>query len=299
MITEPMLAATLKRLDDPKLKFPLIATPKLNGWRCLKVGGKVLTRKFKPLPNHHIRETLEKILPDGIDGEILCGTYNETQKACARREGEPEFEFHAFDFVPEKGRNTNCLYKNRLRLLTDWYERGYCSKSGFVKLVPRELIAVSAQLVDCEEHWVGKEGYEGICLRTPDSPYKCGRSTLREQYLMKYKRFEDSEFEILDFIELKHNENADEKDTFGRTKRSKAKAGMAAGNTLGALLVRDIHNGLEFEIGTGWTAEERQEIWDNQKKYRKIIGKYKYNKHGMKDRPLNASWQGWRSKVDM
>jgi len=40
----------------------------------------------------------------------------------------------------------------------------------------------------CEEKFL-KEGYEGIMARSPHAPYKVGRSTLKEQGLLKIKRF--------------------------------------------------------------------------------------------------------------
>lgn len=296
MITEPMLAATIKDLEKTKFKFPLIVTPKLNGWRCLKVGGQVLTRKFKPQPNKFVRETLEKILPNGIDGELLIrgGTYNDVQSQISRRDGEPDFEFWAFDYVAQN--RVNRPYELRLKDIREWYYSPGGGKSyAVLKYLEEYWVDCLGDLYSVEQKIVGDGTlHEGICIRTPDSPYKCGRSTLREQYLMKYKRFEDSEFEVLDFIELRHNENVAEQDAFGRTKRSHKTAGKIAGGTLGALLVKDIHHGWEFEIGTGWTAAERQEIWDNKKKYRGKIGNYKYQKHGFKDKPPAASFQGWR-----
>lgn len=298
MITEPMKAATLKRLDDPKLKFPLIATPKLNGWRCLKVNGKVLTKAFKPFPNHHIRKTLEKILPDGIDGEVICGTYNETQSACATREGEPDFEFHAFDYVKFTTRG-NPLTLNYACRLDNLRSVLWAINDKRLVRLPHDRIESEKDLSRYENEIVGELGHEGICLRTPDSPYKCGRSTMREQYLMKYKRFEDSEGEVVGFVEKMTNENDATTDAFGRTKRSHSKLGKIASGELGALVIRDEKHGWEFELGTGFTEKQRREFWANRNKLKGKLAKYKFNKHGMKDKPLNASFQGWRSKVDM
>jgi DNA ligase-1 len=76
MITRPLLAASLGDINS--LTFPVLATPKIDGIRVLKVGGKVVTRQFKPLPNNHIREMLEQYLPDNIDGEVVTpGSFND------------------------------------------------------------------------------------------------------------------------------------------------------------------------------------------------------------------------------
>ena len=73
LITKPMLAGKCERMNA--LSFPLFATPKLDGIRCLKIGGRALTRSFNPISNIHTREWIEANLPDGVDGEliVLCG----------------------------------------------------------------------------------------------------------------------------------------------------------------------------------------------------------------------------------
>lgn len=52
-------------------------------------------------------------------------------------------------------------------------------------------------------------GFEGIMLRQPFAPYKHGRATLREGFLMKLKRFTDAEFKVIGFVERQHNGNED------------------------------------------------------------------------------------------
>src|SRR5713101_3979205 len=78
MVTRPMLCA---KLDDPsQLRFPALATPKIDGIRCLKIDGAAVSRSFKPIRNRHIRWKF-LALPDGIDGELVAGTFHETQSA--------------------------------------------------------------------------------------------------------------------------------------------------------------------------------------------------------------------------
>ena len=69
---------------------------------------------------------------------------------------------------------------------------------------------------------------------SPDGPYKCGRSTVREGYLLKLKRFADGEAVILGCCEQMHNANAAQQDAFGRTKRSSHKDNKIGKATLGA-----------------------------------------------------------------
>ena len=86
-----------------RLAHVVFATPKLDGIRCLKLGGKALTRSFKPISNRFAREWIEANLPDGVDGELMLrgGTFSETTSAIGRRDGQPDFVFHIFDYVFE------------------------------------------------------------------------------------------------------------------------------------------------------------------------------------------------------
>ena len=92
MITKPMLAGKCTDLD--KLQYPVLATPKLDGIRCLIIQGEdgrphAVSRKFKPIPNHHIRKWLEGNCPVGFDGELMLrgGTFQETASAVMRHNG--------------------------------------------------------------------------------------------------------------------------------------------------------------------------------------------------------------------
>ena len=103
------------------------------------------------------------------------------------------------------------------------------------KVLPVE-IRDAAQLADYEETCL-TDGYEGVMIRTPDSPYKCGRSTEREGWLLKIKRFEDAEAVVLDTYEGMSNHNEAQRDAFGRTKRSSAQAGKVGRGELGGFVV--------------------------------------------------------------
>jgi hypothetical protein len=85
-----MLAGKCEQPEE--LRFPVLATPKLDGIRCLKIGGKALTRSFKPVSNRFIREWIEANLPDGVDGELVVPgtTFSETSGHVGRESGEPD-----------------------------------------------------------------------------------------------------------------------------------------------------------------------------------------------------------------
>ena len=115
------------------------------------------------------------------------------------------------------------------------------------KILPVE-IRDAVQLADFEEQCLS-DGYEGVMVRTPDSPYKCGRSTEREGWLLKIKRFDDAEAVILETYEGMSNQNEAQRDAFGRTKRSSAQAGKIGRGELGGFVVRIPETGVEFRLG--------------------------------------------------
>jgi DNA ligase-1 len=274
-----------------------LATPKLDGIRCLIVDGVAVSRKFKPIPNRHIRETLAKIAAEGMDGEIICPgkTFNEIQSLVMSQDGEPEFEFHVFDYVqPETSLDDG--YETRLERLKVVLE------GRDARLVPvyPTLVLNHQALTDLEARYIA-EGYEGVMIRRPGGKYKCNRSTLKEGLLLKIKQFADSEAEIIGFSEQMTNTNEKVENELGLSKRSTEKEGMVPAGRLGEFLVRDIHTGQEFRVGTGkgLTLELRKTIWDNQASYLGKIFTYTFQPAGGKDLPRFPVWKGFRDAADI
>jgi len=56
MITKPMLAG--KCTNKNNIKYPVLATPKLDGIGCLVIDGNAVSRTFKPIPNKYIRQEI-------------------------------------------------------------------------------------------------------------------------------------------------------------------------------------------------------------------------------------------------
>ena len=285
----PILAATIK--DVTKLHFPLEATPKIDGIRCLMRGGTSVSRTLKKIPNDHIRRTLAS-LPDGLDGEIVCpGGYNATQSAVMTKDGEPVFQYMAFDFID--GDNITEMYWSRCKRLDQY---AAARNLPFLQPVLPDTVT-SVEDLDEAEQLALKAGYEGLCLRDKASPYKMGRSTLNQQWLLKLKRFRDSEAKVIGFQELMVNHNEKTADYLGLAKRSDHIDGKVPGGTLGALLCSHAIF-KDFKIGTGFTADERQGIWDRKDFFLGFQVKFKYQPHGTMDRPRIPVFIGWRHPND-
>lgn len=290
-ITKPMLASKCERPD--LLPFPVLATPKLDGIRCLKVNGRALTRSFKPISNRFVREWIEANLPDGVDGELMLrgGTFSETTSAIGARDGKPDFVFHVFDMVAG---DTAKPYAERMRDLSALPDSPHV-----VKVLP-VLVRNLGQLEAFEEQCLA-DGHEGVMVRTPDSPYKCGRSTEREAWLLKIKRFEDAEAVVLETYEGMSNRNAAELDAFGLTKRGMSQSGMVGRGELGGFVVRHLQTGVEFRLGYNHVTGgiDRVSLWQRRETLHGKVVKFSHQPSGAKEAPRFPKFLGFREAWDM
>src|ERR1700726_127091 len=302
MPKSPMLAERESaHLWPDNLRFPVYALPKLDGIRCLVPEAIAVSRKFIPIANNHVRTTLS--WPDftGLDGELVVGppnaenVYNRTCAVNGNKIAAPDFTYQVFDDFTDP----DATYHDRQLSLRDRVAK-LSELFPMVNLV--EPVHISNwNALDAYEALMLDAGYEGVITRSPAAAYKFGRSTKREQGMIKLKRFTDSEAEVIGFVELMRNTNADVKDELGHAKRSKAQAGLVAGGTLGKFECRDLTTGVEFQIGMfkGLTMEAKQEIWDHRDAYLGKLVKYQHFAHGAIDKPRHSKFLGWRDPADM
>jgi DNA ligase-1 len=122
---------------------------------------------------------------------------------------------------------------------------------------------------------------------------------LKEGWLLKLKRFADSEAVVLAVNQLMHNTNEATTDKLGHTERSSHKAGKVPALAVGSLLVRDIKTGVDFELGTGFTEDQRYALWKKRGELVSRVVKYKYQPVGVKDKPRFPVFLGFRDKRDL
>ena len=279
----------------------MFASPKLDGIRAVVLNGQLVSRTLKPIRNRYIQSLLGRPEYEGLDGELVVGdpfgegVFARTSSGVMSEFGQPDFTYHIFD-NHVLGRSEDSYFVDRWEQLInnreDW-------DPGFMALLPQSLVMSIWELEEIEAQFVDQQ-YEGVILRWSHSPYKQGRSTLRERYMLKLKRFTDSEAEVVGFQELMHNDNEATIDSRGYTARGSSKDNKRAGGTLGALLCRDLHRReWEFAIGTGFDASLRAEIWENQDDYFGKIVKYTYLAVGTIDRPRHPVYRGFRDRDDL
>ena len=254
-------------------------SPKLDGVRAVVRGGQVYSRTGKLIPSQQVQDLWGHPRFDGYDGELIAGdptapdAYRRTvSRVMSRDKGDDEMAFHVFDRV-DSGL---------------WSER-MCS-------IPQELVEVPQTRVYSPDEAVSHmeilvdQGFEGAMLRDADTPYKHGRSTLREFSLVKVKKFHDMEATVIGVEPLLHNANDPTTNALGYTERSSHKENKIAQPMLGALVVEA--NGTQFKVGTGFTEAQRIAFWKED-----LIGRIatiKYFPSGGKARPRFPVFLRWR-----
>ena len=287
-IQKPLLAG---KFDSEKAKFPYAATPKIDGIRFLMVGGAALTRSFKPIRNEYLQKILSSNLPEGIDGELTSGSTFQECSSIMRIKGEPDFKVWIFDFVNPKGEVKP--YKERMDELRKFENFNIPSYEILFPTIVSNQEQIDHLMINNLN-----AGYEGLMLRDPNGIYKFGRSSVKENILLKVKEFMDDEAEIISFREKMINTNEGLKDNFGRTKRSSCQDGLKPSGTLGGFILRN-SEGLEFSCGSGLNDALRDEVWKNKSKYLGKLVKYKFMSKGIKDLPRHPVFMGFRDETDL
>lgn len=285
---KPLLASPV---DLKLLRFPLLASTKLDGIRAIVRGGVVFSRSNKPLPNQHVQEKFGRNDLEHYDGEMIFGpatAKNVIQATTSivmssNKLGGMDVTFHVFDHIER----LEAPYTRRVQSLIP---------SNGVLVVEQVEIANLDELSAFEEKALA-DGYEGLILRDPNARYKQGRSTAKEGILLKLKRWVDAEFTVIDFEERMENTNEKKVNELGRGQRSSHKAGLVGRGDLGALLVRGA-DGVECSVGTGFSDAMRAEIWRNRKSYLGKLAKVKWFPIGVKDAPRQPVFLAWRDAID-
>ncbi len=208
------------------------------------------------------REMLES-LPDGIvlDGEItLYNTHGISSKEAykqamkvTRKDGEKHgVKMLVFDGMPvEDFRKQQCQYTwaERRQELENIFVDGPGRWLGYFELLPVLYRGTDASMVTKLLNEAIAAQQEGVMLNLVDEPYQFSRTWS----LMKVKKMQTMDLEIIGFEEGE---------------------GRLAG-TLGAILVR-YKNGNIVKVGSGFSDDIREQIWEHQLHYSGKIVEIQY-----------------------
>jgi ATP-dependent DNA ligase len=263
----------------------MVMSIKMDGVRCLlqDAGSRCWSGQMIELPNEHLHEMV-KPLPSGIEFEtmVLGGDYqkgnfgkhlpfSDVQSAVMKRSGKPSYVFYIFDVW----NHWTATYEERLEMLE------YTQKvQGWDPLLYRILPQIHCQSPDYVTLHGQKSiasGYEGLILKDLDACYKFGRSTFREQIMLKWKPYKDATARVVGYFE--------EIDDSGRPK-----------GRLGALLLESPLWTERFRCGSGFNHKEREYYWSIRHTLNEWDCDFKYQESGTKDVPRTPIFRHLRHR---
>lgn len=285
------------KVDFGKLRYPVLASPKLDGIRCLIINGMAYSISLKPIPNQHVQKCLSGM--HGLDGELMLSDvnadFNEIQSAIMSRDGKPDFKYFVFDTFDDS--LVNEPYSERIASLYDFI--GNCESSlSPIQCLPHVEFVNGSGLWEQFARWLSS-GYEGAMVRDPKGKYKFGRSTVKEQILLKLKAFHDDEGVLVEVVEQMRNNNKLERDELGYAKRSTKKANMVPAGTAGKVIVKWRDKEIDLGFGPGLTAAFKSQLWENRESLKGEIVKFSYQNLSKLGVPRFGKMLGFRHEDDL
>jgi DNA ligase-1 len=256
----------------------VFVSPKLNGYRCLAVkeDGVVTlyTRNGVEYSNFPQIEEALKLIPGNfaLDGEIMSDDFNSMQKTAMSSKSKNtvgEITYYVFGWIPFdefKALKFTSPTNKRLESLFVFFEAYEDIIPPCIKEVKHEYITSLSEALALEAEFLS-QGYEGAML-LPNIPYYLGR---KSNALLKLKTFQSMDCTILS---LKEGE------------------GKNVGK-LGALVVMQ-ENGITCDVGTGFSDEDRAEIFSNPNLYLNRIIEVQYQELTPHKRMQFPSFKRWR-----
>lgn len=241
---------------DGKIKEEVAVMLKLDGIRSswLIKDGKAIckSRQNKIIEGmNELTKEVERVfgrMDVFVDGEILAINKDnldskelfKVTSATVNSKGEKKgLTLVAFDIIPLEDyetKTTNLKFKNRRKLLEQLIDK---AQSRLVDIAPLYFVTKDVDEVNEKLKEVVASGLEGLMISKIDGLYEFKRS----KNLMKVKAMSTMDLRVIGF------EEGD---------------GMNKG-TLGAVIVD--FKGNQVRVGSGWTQEMRDEVWNNQDKY--------------------------------
>ena len=243
------------KYEEHRVTYPCFVQPKVDGIRAYYRKGNLYSRDRKLLKvTTHITDTLRMLkLPDDVilDGELykhgwslprINGAIGVNREVAT--EDTTQVGYIIFDIIHDK-----CKFAKRLEFL--WRH-----------IVPRLITPItfmptvtvrSKEDADALYAAFKNDGLEGMIYRIGDCEYRSGARSLS---LLKRKDWLDEWCNVIALTEGKHTE-----------------LGSRLVGTLGSVTCM-FTNGIQFDVGSGFTDKERAKIWKDPSCIHRIHVKY-------------------------
>lgn len=245
-----MLAYPFEQKRLSKWSPPWIIQPKLDGERCRAIvdaagSATLISSELNIISSvPHINQQIKEIgLHDvELDGELYTHglSFSEIHSRVSRKvnihDDYRDIEYHIFDIVNDTAQASRTAFLD------------YLPPKPNIKVVESKIVERLDDIMATYEAFI-EDGYEGFILRNPHAPYIRRRSI----YMMKFKPKKVDHYLIYGYKEERSIHNVPK----GR---------------LGALALKspDIYKPGTFDVGSGFTAQQREDLW---KRKEELVGK--------------------------
>lgn len=300
----PMLAVNMQKVkQQPMSRY---VSEKLDGIRCLFFGGVAYSRTLKPLPNKKLQALAKEYAQvlEGCDGEVIAGgdkyavgVLQRSNSFCMKADNDDEFRVYLFDrYIPDMPWITrymniceNIFGVPNVEVLHHYFVRD----KDYYPIEDTDRVDL-----DMFEQSVLEKGGEGCIVRSTYGVYKFGRSASKNPELQKVKRFDDAEFKVVGYEQFETNQNELERDERGYAKRSTSKDGKVLVEQLGSL-VCVLPDGRTFNVGSGFTLQQRKDLWENRGMLVGKLAKVQYFGYSPDGIPLLPVFLDFRAEIDV
>lgn len=272
---EKMKVMLASKYEEERVSYPCFVQPKLDGIRAYYRKGKLFSRDRKLIKAApHITEQLALLqLPEDVilDGELYkhgwplnringaCGVNRETPS-----KDSPEVGYCMFDLITEKG-----TFKDRWGYITDFIIPKLVDMKTVTFVFPIQVHTL--EQADDLYKMYQDHGFEGMIYRVGQCLYRPGTRSLQ---LLKRKAWLDEWAAVTGVNAGKFTE-----------------LGSKFTNTLGSVSCK-FESGATFDVGSGFTDWEREQIWKTPSILKQIH--VRYEKLSADGKPLKPTVIEWK-----
>jgi DNA ligase-1 len=291
---KPMLATdSTDVLED--LRYPKLASFKLDGIRAVFKDGQCLSRSLKAIPNKQLRNRFKHLMQLTAKGTILIDgefyahnrTFQEITRAVMTQDFDDEktikkiMKSEKFDTPEQYFAYTaslieditynifDCIATSPSEMFRSIIKNVMFNNERYTINVTQTLVHSHRDVTDMFKQALA-QGFEGLILRDPDAGYKFGRSTLKEEIMLKVKPFKTFDARITGVVQATEVDPDAERKTneLGRSVTSRKKDDRIPINKAAAFTVE--YEGVEQKVSIAEDDSKKEEIWMNRESY---IGK--------------------------
>lgn len=290
--------------NDPRIKYPMLLSPKYDGNRCLVFpDGRLLSRSLKDQPNKNLSLKFMKLTNIAMSLDLVFDLeiyspeleFSELQ-AIVRSHNAPipdhvnPYVFDVLTFTRwESGVHVPFFdrYKHYMDIASE-------NPEAFIPVIQHKVFSAEEAekgFITCVEL-----GYEGVMLKSMTSMYKHGRATLNEGTFFKFKDWALAQARVVGFVQrramkpdVKDGERT--RDRGGFLERTHKQEDYMLVNEIGAFLVEIISSehfepGVNVKVGLSKGLKGTCEMnWMKKEQHLGRSVEIKFQAHGSKDKP--------------